>query len=158
MRRNHYVHLYSATRRPFADVAGAFRNRSLPALAARRDVAIPEFHEGDAALDLDIGGVHVGKKAHIEVGEYVDVPGHIPLGRLQIRWVPADGSALVPEIHSAVEIEAIDEGRTMVSLLAWYDPPFGRLGRLVDRVAMHRVADGVMRHYFDELIDELSAA
>lgn len=158
MRRNHYIHLYSATRRPFVDVAAVLRDRTVPALATRRDVAIPTFHEGDAALELDVAGVHVGKQAHIEVGDYADVPGPIPLGRLQIRWVPADGSALVPEIHSALEIEAIDETRTMVSLLAWYDPPFGRLGRLVDRVAMHRVADGVMRHYFDELIDELAAA
>ena len=131
------------------------RDRTIPALAAERSVAIPAFHEGDAALDLEVAGIHVGKEANVEVGDYTYVEGLIPMGRLQIRWVPADGSTFVPEIHSALEIEAIDEKRTMVSLLAWYDPPFGALGRLVDRVAMHRVADAVMRHYFDELIDEL---
>lgn len=158
MHRNHYVHLYSAVHRRFAQVAKVLSERTIPALAATREVSIPAFHEGDIALDVEVAGIHVGKQAHIEVGDYTDVPGLIPMGRLHLRWVPADGSSLVPEIHSAVEVEAIDEVRTMVSLLAWYDPPFGRLGRLVDRAAMHRVADAVMRHYFDELIDELGAS
>ena len=64
----------------------------------------------------------------------------------------------MPPISADLEIEPIDEGRTMVSLLANYEPPLGRVGTLMDRVAMHRIADTALKRYFERLVADLERA
>ena len=155
MRRSQYVHLYEAVSLPFDRARTVLSDRSIPSLESDEPVRIPAFHEGDLSLELEVAGFHLEKEAHFEVSDYVDIPGHLPLGRVQLRWIPADGSPLVPPIAAELEIEPIDEERTMVSLLANYEPPLGRIGTLMDRVAMHRIADTALKRYFGRLVGEL---
>ena len=70
------------------------------------------------------------------------------------------GEALADEASRALaeEIEPIDDKRTMVSLLASYEPPLGRIGAVVDRVAMHRVAEAALARFFEGLLAELKAS
>lgn len=158
MRRSQYVHLYEAVRVPFDRARTILSDRSIASLESDEPVRIPAFHEGDLSLELEVAGFHLEKEAHFEVSDYVDIAGHLPLGRVQLRWIPADGSGLVPPIAAELEIEPIDDARTMVSLLANYEPPLGRIGTLMDRVAMHRIADTALKRYFDRLVGELEKA
>jgi hypothetical protein len=158
VKRNQYVHLYEAVGVPFDKARTILTERSVPALESDEPVRIPAFHEGDLSLELEVAGFHLEKEAHFEVSDYVDIPGHLPLGRVQLRWIPADASTLVPPIAAELEIEPIDDARTMISLLANYEAPFGRLGTLMDRVAMHRIADTALKRYFSRLVEDLEKA
>ena len=77
------------------------------------------------------------------------------MGRLQMSWEPVEQSDLYPVVTADLEIEPIDDDRTMVSLLASYDPPLGRIGAIVDRVAMHRVAQAALGRFFSHLLHEI---
>jgi hypothetical protein len=59
-----------------------------------------------------------------------------------------------------LDAEACRSGKTQTHLqfLGRYDPPGGSAGRLVDRVALHRVAEAGARSFLHRVGDELLAA
>jgi hypothetical protein len=80
------------------------------------------------------------------------------MGRIQLAWEPIDHGDTYPVITADLEIEPIDDKRTMVSLLASYEPPLGRIGAVVDRVAMHRIAEAALARFFEGLLIELKTS
>jgi len=150
-----YVQLYNAVGVPFAAVEGLLLGRTVPALDAPRRIGVSRLYEGDAHIDLDVGGLHLVKEVCFRVGDYSEFPGPVPMGRIQLSWEPLDHDDIYPTVNADLEIEPIDERRTMVSLLASYTPPLGRIGAVVDRVAMHRLAESALRRFFEGLIAEI---
>ena len=150
-----YVQLYRAIGVPFAAVERVLLERSVPALDAPRRIGAVGLYDAETSLDLDVAGVHLVKEVCFRVDEYKSLPGTVPLGRIQLSWEPLDHSDIYPTVRADLEIEPIDDRRTMVSLLASYEPPLGRIGAVVDRVAMHRVAESALRRFFEGLIAEV---
>jgi hypothetical protein len=153
-----YVQLYNAVGVPYPTVRALLTDRALPALDAPRRIALDCLHEGDAHLDIDVAGVHFVKDVCFRVADYTDVPGPLPMGRIQLMWEPLDRGDAYPAITADLEIEPIDEKRTMISLLASYEPPLGRIGAVVDRMAMHRVAEAALTRFFEGLLIEVKAS
>jgi hypothetical protein len=154
----HYVQLYNAIGEPFDRVREVLAARSLRSLEAPRRLAMDWLHEGEARLEVELAGLHLMKEVCFRVSYYMDVPGRLPMGRLQLSWESVEHADVYPIVTADLEIEPIDNNRTMVSLLASYDPPLGRLGAIVDRVAMHRVAEAALGRFFTDLVRDLRAA
>jgi len=150
-----YVQLYNAVGISFADVRRLLSERSVPALDAPRRIGVTWLTEGDTHLESDVAGIHLIKEVCFRVADYAQVPGALPMGRVQLSWEPLDHEDIYPTVTADLEIEPIDERRTMVSLLASYRPPLGRIGAVVDRVAMHRITESALRRFFEGLIAEL---
>ena len=153
-----YVQLYNAVGVPYPTARALLADRALPALDAPRRIGVDWMHEGDTHLDMDVAGVHLVKDVCFRVADYADVPGPLPMGRVQLVWEPIDHADIYPAITADLEIEPIDDRRTMVSLLAAYEPPLGRIGAVVDRVAMHRIAEAALARFFEGLLSELKAS
>jgi hypothetical protein len=150
-----HVQLYNAVGVPFAMVRQLLASQSLPALEGPRRVGVDWLREGDTHLDVDLAGLHLVKEVCFRVTEFSDVPGPLPMGRVQLSWEPVEHKDVYPAVTADLEIEPIDDRRTMVSLLASYQPPLGRIGAVVDRVAMHRVAESALRRFFEGLLRDL---
>ena len=150
-----YVQLYNAVGVPFALVRQFLADQSLPALDAPRRIGVDWLREGDTHLDIDVAGLHLVKDVCFRVADYIDVPGPLAMGRIQLSWEPVEHEDVYPVVTADLEIEPINDRRTMVSLLASYQPPLGRIGAVVDRVAMHRVAESALRRFFEGLLVEL---
>jgi hypothetical protein len=154
MHEQHVQH-YKAVGVPFAVVRRFLTDQSLPALDAPRRIGVDWMHEVDTHLDLDVAGLHLIRDVCFRVTEYADVPSPLPMGRIQLSWEPVDHQDIYPIVTADLEIEPIDDRRTMVSLLASYQPPLGRIGAVVDRVAMHRLAESALRRFFEGLLLEI---
>jgi hypothetical protein len=150
-----HVQFYKAVGVPFAVVRRFLTDQSLPALDAPRRIGVDWMHEGDTHLDLDVAGLHLVKDVCFRVTEFADVPGPLTMGRIRLSWEPVDHQDIYPTVTADLEIEPIDDRRTMVSLLASYQPPLGRIGAVVDRVAMHRLAESALRRFFEGLLVEI---
>ncbi len=150
-----YVQLYNAVAVPFAVVRRFLTEQSLPALDAPRRIGVDWLREGNTHLDLDVAGLHLVNDVCFRVADFADVPGPLPMGRIQLSWEPVDHEDVYPTVTADLEIEPIDDRRTMVSLLASYQPPRGRIGAVADRVAMHRVAESALRRFFEGLLVEI---
>ncbi|NNC74523.1 MAG: hypothetical protein HKN93_03315 [Acidimicrobiia bacterium] len=145
-----HVHLYDAVNRPYSDVRSALANRSLELLKRAAEAGLSGAHE--SALHVEVGGIALAKEVHLDVKGFRDIPGRVPLGRVSIRWSPADHSSLFPVIEADLEAEPIDEERTMFSLLGLYQPPLGLVGAALDRLGFHRLAETALERFFKRLL------
>jgi hypothetical protein len=110
------------------------------------------------ALDAPAGGagrrsavVRVGpgrRKPRIPVTVVAGVPRartgavHVPL-----RWAPVSHARMLPELDGDLELSRVDRTTCRIGLLGRYEAPMGALGRGLDRVALHGVAESSVRDF-----------
>lgn len=76
---------------------------------------------------------------------------------LPVSWEAVGGLPIFPSMEGTVHVEPSGPGSTKLTLNARYDPPLGKLGELVDRAVMHRVAQDTMTDFVERLGQALAA-
>ncbi|GIU97127.1 MAG: hypothetical protein KatS3mg013_0930 [Actinomycetota bacterium] len=111
---------------------------------------------GDRLLaEIGFGeAVRVRRRVAIELGAPVRMPSKtvVPL-----RWRPIGAGGLFPDLDADLEIAALGPQRAQVAISARYVPPFGAIGRAIDRVVMNRVAEATIKDFLDRVGDALAA-
>ena len=113
--------------------------------------------QGDRILvevGLEVRGHDIARRARLEVGEPVttDRVAFLPL-RLRVE----DHGRLFPSLEGSLDAAWLGPGRTHLALTAGYEPPFGVVGRAVDRTLLHRVAEAVAQCFLEAVARELVA-
>jgi hypothetical protein len=77
--------------------------------------------------------------------------------RVPLRWM-ATGPAgrWFPALDADLDLTAVDEGASTLSINAVYDPPLGAFGAGIDRLVLHRAARATMRALLQDLGDRLT--
>lgn len=139
---------------PFADVWAV--------LLANHPSASPQVHgEGGGALlaraGVRIGGVPVYKRIRLDLGSpYVlDRERQVVL---PVHWHPEGGPPLFPDMSGELVIQPFGVSRTQMTLAATYHPPAGLLGALIDRAALHLLADATVRDFTVRLAHDVDQA
>lgn len=121
-------------------------------------LAAAAMGEGEA-LRMRIGPLSalpfLGKTFSVEVGE--------PLTREEVTVVPLTWTAtaapgLFPVLSADLEVAPLDKNLTQLTLRGRYEPPLGAVGRRLDRLLMHRIAEASVRAFLGRLVSTLSAA
>ncbi|HKF16373.1 MAG TPA: hypothetical protein VKF14_04125 [Candidatus Dormibacteraeota bacterium] len=113
--------------------------------------------DGDRLL-VDVGlqvvGQEVSRRARLDVGEPMtaDRVVLLPL-RLQVE----QHERLFPSLEGSLDAAWLGPGRTHLALTVSYEPPFGVVGRAVDRALLHRVAEAVAQRFLEAVASELDA-
>lgn len=68
-----------------------------------------------------------------------------------IRWVPSGSAGLFPSLDADLEVAPIGPERTQLAMSARYVPPFGVVGRAVDRALLSRVAEATLKDFLDRV-------
>jgi hypothetical protein len=112
--------------------------------------------DGDA-LRRRIGPIEslpmLGNTVTVRVGE--------PLARDEVTLVPitwqATGSpGLFPVLTADLEVARVGPRFTRLTLRGHYEPPLGALGRRIDRLLLHRLAEASIRSFMRRLAESLS--
>ena len=113
--------------------------------------------EGDA-LRLRIGPVGglpiLSKTVSLQVGE--------PMRRNEVTVVPLSWRAtstpgLFPVMTADLEVAPLDGELTQLTLRGRYEPPLGAVGRRLDRLLMHRIAEASVRSFLERLAQTITA-
>jgi hypothetical protein len=70
---------------------------------------------------------------------------------LPLTWEPIGLEGLLPRLDADIELGALGADRTQLAISARYRPPLGVLGRAVDRVLLHRVAEATLKDFLDRV-------
>ena len=70
---------------------------------------------------------------------------------MPLTWEPVGLEGLLPRLDADIELGALGEDRTQLAVSARYRPPLGAVGRTVDRVLLHRVAEATVKDFLDRL-------
>jgi len=135
--------------------ADLLRDRLLASPSAWLPDLAAEAHAHGEGLLADVGfgaRVRVSRRVIVEVG--------VPLRRhsttlLPIRWRPAAASGLIPELEGDLEVASLTPSSSQLSINARYAPPIGRVGAVIDRALLHRVAEATLKDFLDRVADGL---
>src|SRR5262245_28867299 len=136
----------------FDDVRAAMLRRPHEWLAGPAAVAEADGDRLLVDVGLQVGGHEIGPRATLEVGEpmLTDRVVLLPL-RLRVE----DHQRLFPSLEGSLDAAWLGPGRTHLALTASYEPPFGVVGRAVDRALLHRVAEAVAQRFLEAAAREL---
>lgn len=113
--------------------------------------------EGEA-LRLRVGPMEalpmLGKTVTVQAGEPI-TRGEVTV--VPLVWRATGAPGLFPVLSADLEVAALDSKLTQLTLRGSYDPPLGAVGRRLDRLLMHRVAEASVRSFLRRLAEGLAA-
>ena len=120
----------------------------LPGLAERAN------HRGDLLLaEVGFGEVlRIERAVAIELGRSVRSGAKTVF---PLRWTSTGASGLFPSLDADLEVAALSPGRTQLAMSARYIPPFGPVGRAVDRAVLSRVAEATLKDFLDRVAETI---
>jgi hypothetical protein len=107
-----------------------------------------------ARVGYPVGDYRVGKEVQIELGTALRIPSKTIL---PLTWTATGPARLFPSLDADLEIAPLGRNRTQLSISARYRPPFGPVGRVLDRALLHRVAEATLKDFLDRVGEALRA-
>jgi hypothetical protein len=118
---------------------------------------------GEAEANLDRLHVKVGPEnwpvllaKTVEV-RFGPVRKHGDVTLLAFTWQATGSGSLFPELDADLELSPVGDNRTELTLLGRYQPPGGAVGRRVDALLLHRLANATVRAFLSSLATTLAA-
>jgi hypothetical protein len=106
---------------------------------------------GDGLLtEVGVGplGTRLRRPVTIRLGAPVRFPS---MTSLPLTWEPVGLEGLLPRLDANLELGSLGQDRTQLAISARYRPPLGVVGRAVDRVLLHRVAEATLKDFLDRV-------
>jgi hypothetical protein len=150
-----FVQDFMIVERPSRELAAALQ-AGAGALVLR---ALGEAESDFEQLRLKIGPHHwpalLTKTVEVSVGA-MRTNGDVTL--FAFSWRAAGAGSVFPVLDADLEVSPLDDNRSELAVRGRYDPPGGPVGRGVDRLILHRVADATIRAFLSRLAARLAAS
>jgi hypothetical protein len=116
----------------------------------------------DANLHGDRLLAEVGFGEEIRIARRVEIEFSRPVRMatktvIPLRWWAENARGLFPSLDADLEIAELGHDRTQIAMSARYVPPFGALGRAIDRTVMSRVAEATLKDFLDRVRERMIA-
>lgn len=132
------------------------------------DVVQQRISGSDGLALLADAAYRRGEELAVGPSETVAVPVEFTMGvpavgsnsiAFPVRWKATGSTLLFPHMDAELVLSSLGES-THVEFRGVYTPPMGPVGALLDRVAMHRLAEATVRNFLERLVDliEVSGA
>jgi hypothetical protein len=72
-----------------------------------------------------------------------------------LRWKASGHPGLVPALDADLEVAPLGSSRTQLAMSARYVPPFGTVGRAIDRALLSRVAEATLKDFLDRVAEAI---
>jgi hypothetical protein len=120
----------------------------LPGLAERA------HHRGNQLLaEVGFGeAVRIKRTVVLELGESVRSGSKTVF---PLRWAASGAAGLFPSLDADLEVAPLGPGRTQLAMSARYVPPFGTIGRVIDRAVLSRAAEATLKDFLDRVADAI---
>ena len=113
-------------------------------------------HQGELLLaEVGFGeAVRIKRTVVVELGQPVRSGSKTVF---PLRWAANGPGGLFPSLDADLEVATLRPGRTQLATSARYVPPFGSVGRAIDRAALSRVAEATLKDFLDRVADAIMA-
>jgi hypothetical protein len=74
---------------------------------------------------------------------------------MPLRWAATGPAELFPAMQADLEIAPLGSNESQLRFSGSYDPPLGSLGRHLDRLLLHQLAEATVRALLSELVTAL---
>ena len=138
------IRSYDYVNRPYERVRDALRQNALTVFRSATKSAAARAQSVAAELHVDFGGIGVKTDINISVKnieeKIVDATS-TPTTRLLLEWEAATVPGLFPLMKGELSVYPLTSTETQLDFSGFYEPPFGAVGRTMNAIVGHRIAE-----------------
>ena len=155
------IRCYDYVNHPYGRVRDALTRNALRVFQSATKVAASRAQSVAAELRVDFGGIGVKTDIKIVIRSVEErVPGPIstPTTTLLLEWEAATVPRLFPLMKGELSVYPLTSTETQLDFSGIYDPPFGAVGKTVNAMVGHRIAEVSVHHFVSDVAGYLRQA
>ncbi len=161
MSKGREIRSYDYVNHPYERVRAALTQDALTVFQAATKAATSRAHSVAAELHVDFGGVAVSTDIRIfvkSIENKVADSSSGPETRLQLEWEAAVTPRLFPFMKAELSIYPLTSTETQLDFLGVYEPPLGAVGKTMNAIAGHRIAEASVHRFVGDVAGYLRQA
>ena len=153
MSKGREIRCYDYVNHPYAQVRDALSKDALAVFQAATKAATSRAESVAAELRVDISGIAVEADIAISVKKVEEQTSEmaVPITRLQLEWEAAKMPGLFPLMKAELSIYPLTASETQLDFLGVYEPPLGAVGKAMNAVAGHRIAEVSVHRFINDV-------
>jgi len=155
------IRCYDYVNHPYQKVRDVLKRDALNVFQAATKNAASRAQSVAAELHVDLGGIAVKADIRISVKDVEEKATDAmsgPTTRLRLEWEAATAPGLFPLMKAELSVYRLTSTETQLDFLGLYEPPFSALGRAMNAVAGHRIAEASVHRFINEVAEYLRQA
>ena len=148
------IRSYDYVNHPYEQVRDALKQNAAAAFQAATKAAASRAHSVAAELHVDFGGIGLKTDINISVKsveEKLVELASIPVTRLQLDWQAATAPRLFPLMNGELSVYPLTSTETQLDFFGIYEPPFGAVGKTMNAVIGHRIAEVSVHRFVSDV-------
>jgi hypothetical protein len=154
MSKGREIRCYDYVNHPYEQVRNALRQDALSVFQSATKAAASRAQSIAAELHVDMGGIGVKTDIKIsvkDVEENVLDAMSTPATRLLLEWEAATLPRLFPLMKAELAIYPLTATETQLDFLGVYEPPFGAVGKAMNAIVGHRIAEVSVHRFIGDV-------
>lgn len=146
------IHCYDYVNQPYDQVCGALRSKSNSVFHNATLSAESRAGKIAAGLHVKIAGFDIAKDVEIRIQTYTEVESKSERKMtVHLEWKAAESSGLFPAMKAELDVYPITKTETQLDFHGEYEPPLGIMGKAIDAVIGHRIAEASVHQFLSEV-------
>ena len=161
MSKGRKIRCYDYVNHPYERVRDALRQDALAVFQAATKAAASRAQSIAAELHVDVGGIGVKTDIRIslkEVEEKILDAMSTPGTRLLLEWEAPTLPRLFPLMEAELFIYPLTATETQLDFSGHYEPPFGAVGKAINAIVGHRIAEVSVHRFVTDVAGYLRQA
>ena len=152
------IRCYDYVNRPYEQVRNALSRDAITVFRDATKSAESRAQSIAAELRVNIGSIVVGTDINISVTkleEKSDEALAAPVTRLQLEWQASNLPGLFPQMKAQLAIYPLTTTETQLDFSGLYEPPLGAVGKAMNAIVGHRVAEAAVHQFMVDVAGHL---
>jgi hypothetical protein len=135
-------------------VRDALKQNALSVFQSATQAAASRAQSVAAELHVDFGGIGVKTDIKIDVKGIEEKPADYTSTastRLLLEWEAANLPRLFPLMKGELSVYPLTSTETQLDFSGVYDPPFGAVGKTMNAIAGHRIAEASVHRFIGDV-------
>jgi hypothetical protein len=153
MSKGREIRSYDYVNHPYERVRDALKQNALSVFQSATKAAAARAQSVASELHVDVGGVGVKADINIDVKNIQETrdAASSPSTRLALEWEAATLPRLFPLMKGELAVYPLTPSETQLEFSGIYALPFGALGKTVNAIVGHRIAEVSVHRFIDDV-------
>ena len=159
--KGHKIRCYDYVNHPYERVCNALKQNALTVFQSATKTAASRAQSVAAELRVDFAGIGVKTDIKIVVKSVDEKAGRsasTPATRLTLEWEAAKMPRLFPLMKGDLFVYPLTATETQLDFSGVYKPPFGTVGKTMNAIVGHRIAEASVHRFLSDVAGYLRQA
>jgi hypothetical protein len=161
MDKGRELRYYDYVNHPYERVRDLLKQDAVAVFQSATKTAASRAESVAAELHVDFGGIGVKSDINISVKRIEEKPGDTMATRstrLLLEWEGAKMPRLFPLMKGELSVYPLTSTETQLDFFGVYEPPLGAVGKTMNAIIGHRIAEASVQRFIDEVAGYLRHA